>query len=74
VSDAEAPTWRYLVAGLLFAGMAAYMLVNGEIAVDKRHTMFITRAGNPLLYWSSIVVCGSLGILSLRKVWRRLFS
>ena len=74
MSDSEAPTWRYLVTGLLFAGMAGYMLVNGEIAVDKRQTMFITRAANPLIYWPIIVVCGSLGFLSLRKVWRRLLS
>jgi hypothetical protein len=74
VSDETTPTWRYLIAGLLFLAMAGYMLVNGEIAVDKRHTMIITRAANPLIYWPAVLVSGTVGILALRKVWKRLTS
>ena len=63
------PTWRWLVVGLLFGGLALYLVVNGEIGVDKQRTMIITRAANPLLYWLSVLVSGVLGVLSLRKAW-----
>ena len=43
MSAAPTPTWRWLVVGLLFAGLALYLLVNGEIGVDKQRTMLITR-------------------------------
>jgi hypothetical protein len=72
VSDEATPTWRYLIPGLLFVGMALYMLVNGEIAVDKQRAMIVTRTGNPLVYWLAVVICGAIGALALRKVWRRL--
>ena len=74
MSDDETPTWRYLVPGLIFLGMAVYMLVTGEIAVDKRRTMIITRAADPLIYWPGVLISGSVGILALRKVWKRLTS
>ena len=74
MSDDETPTWRYLIAALLFLGFAIYMLVTGEMAVDKRRTMIITRAANPLIYWPSVLVSGTLGILALRKIWKRLTS
>jgi hypothetical protein len=74
VSAAPTPTWRWLVVGLLFAGLALYLLVNGEIGVDKQRTMLITRVANPLLYWLSVVVSGVLGALALRKAWLRLRS
>ena len=72
MSEEETPTWRYLVLGLLFLALAGYLLVNGEIAVDKQRTMIITRGGNPLIYWPSLLVSGAVGVLALRKVWRRL--
>lgn len=68
----ETPTWRYLVPGLLFLGMAGYLLLTGEIAVDKQRTMTLTRAEHPLIYWISVLVTGGVGVLALRKVWRRL--
>jgi len=74
VSDEETPTWRYLVPGLLFLALAGYMLVNGEIAVDKQRTMMITRSANPAIYWLAVLVSGGIGALALRKVWRRLRS
>ncbi len=74
MSAAPTPTWRWLVVGLLFAGLALYLLVNGEIGVDKQRTMLITRVANPLLYWLSVVVSGVLGALALRKAWLRLRS
>ena len=72
MSEEETPTWRYLVPGLLFLALAGYLLVNGEIAVDKQRTMIITRGGNPLIHWPSLLVSGAVGVLALRKVWRRL--
>ena len=74
MSDEETPTWRYLVPGLLFLALAGYMLINGEIAVDKQRTMTITRAANPLIYWSAVLISGIIGVLALRKVWKRLRS
>ena len=72
MSDEETPTWRYLVPGLLFLLLAGYLLINGEIAVDKRRTMIVTRAENPLLYWPAVLASGTMAILALRKVWQRL--
>ena len=74
MNDAPTPTWRWLVVGALFAGLAAYMLVNGEIGVDKQRTMIITRAANPLLYWGTIALSAALGILALHKAWRQVRS
>ena len=68
----EAPTWRYLVVGLLCAAFAAYLLWSGEMAVDKRHTMVITRAGSTLFYWITVLVSGAVGALALRRAWRLL--
>ena len=74
MSGASTPTWRWLVVGLLFAGLALYLLVNGEIGVDKQRTMIITRAANPAIYWLSVVASGALGALALRKAWLQLRS
>ena len=74
MSDEEAPAWRYLVPGLLFLALAGYLLVNGEIAVDKQRAMTITRAANPLIYWPAVLISGIIGVLALRKVWKRLRS
>lgn len=70
MSGEETPTWRYVVPGLLFAGMAIYLLWAGEMAVDKQRTMIITRAANPLVYWLSVLVCGTVGFFALRKAWQ----
>jgi len=72
MSDAGTPTWRYLVPGVLFLGLAVYMLLSGEVALDKRRAMVITRSGDPLIYWPITVVSGTVGLLALRKVWRRI--
>ena len=74
MSDAETPAWRYLVPGLLLVGLAGYMLVTGELPVDKRRTMTITRAGDPGIYWLIVALSSALGALALRKVWQRLTS
>ena len=66
----EAPAWRYLVPGLLFLGLALYMLVTGELHVDKQRAMVISRAANPLLYWPIVAVSTALGLLALRASWR----
>ena len=74
MSDAETPAWRYLIPGLLLLALAGYMLVNGELPIDKKRTMTITRAGDPTIYWGILAVSGTLGMLALRKVWKRLTS
>jgi hypothetical protein len=30
-------------------------------------------AGNPLVYWPSVLVSGTIGVLALHKAWKRLF-
>jgi len=72
MSDQDAPTWRYAVPGLLFLVFAVYLLVTGEMPVDKRHTVTITRADSPLIYWTTVLVTGALGLLALRKAWQRI--
>ena len=74
MSDGEVPAWRYLVPGLLLLALAGYMLANGELPIDKKRTMTITRAGDPAIYWGILAVSGTLGVLALRKVWKRLTS
>ena len=63
---------KYIVPGALFASLAAYMLVTGELPIDKHRTMIITRASNPLIYWPVLLVAGSIGVLCFRKVWKGL--
>ena len=60
----------YVVPGALFALLAIYMLVTGELPVDKQRTMIITRASNPLIYWPVLLVAGTIAFLCLRKIWR----
>ena len=74
MSDEETPAWRYLIPGLLLLGLVGYMLVTGELPIDKRKTMTVTRAGDPAIYWGILAVSGTLGVLALRKVWKRLTS
>lgn len=62
------------MVGALFASLAAYMLITGEIGVDKQRTLFITRAAQPLAYWLIVCVSGALGALALRKAWLKLKS
>ena len=66
----ETPAWRYLVPGVLFLGLALYMLVTGELYVDKQRTMLISRSANPLLYWPIVAASTTLGFLALRAGWR----
>lgn len=68
----EASAWRYLVPGILFLGLALYMLATGELPVDKHRTMLITRSANPLLYWPIVAASSALGLLALRAGWRGL--
>jgi hypothetical protein len=72
VSEEETPGWRFLVVGLLCVGMAGYMLVTGELAIDKKRSMIITRGGDPLIYWPIVLVAGGIGVAALRKVWKGL--
>jgi uncharacterized membrane protein len=74
LSEDRTFAWRLAVVGLIFVGFALYMLFTGELAVDKQRTMFITRAGNPFLYWSMVLGCGTLGFLCLRNLWRQIRS
>ena len=70
MSEEETPGWRFLVVGLLCVGMAGYMLVTGELAVDKKRSMIITRGGDPLIYWPIVLISGGIGVAALRKVWK----
>ena len=60
------------MVGVLFAGLAVYLLLYGEIGIDKQRTTFITRAANPMIYWAMTAISGTLGVLALRKAWQRL--
>ncbi len=62
----------YVVPGALFGVLAAYMLVTGELPVDKHRTMIVTRASNPLIYWPVLLVAGTIAFLCLRKIWKGL--
>ena len=68
------PAWRYVVVGLLCLGLVAYMLLTGELAIDKQKSMTITRAGDPVVYWPIAGVASVIGVLALRAAWRRLAS
>ena len=74
MSEDRTFAWRLAVVGLIFVAFSIYILFTGELALDKQRTMFITRAANPFFYWSTVVGCGALGILCLRKLWRQLSS
>jgi hypothetical protein len=73
VSDEQTPLWRWIVVGLLCSGAAVYFLATGEIPVDKRRTMSLTRAGDPALYWLAVLAFGALGGAALARAWKRLF-
>ena len=68
----EVPAWRYLVPGILFLAIATYMLVTGELYVDKQRTVMITRAANPIVYWPIVAIFTALGATAVRAAWRRL--
>ena len=62
----------YVAPGAMFALLAGYMLVTGELPIDKHRTMIITRASNPLIYWPVLLVAGTIAFLCLRKIWKGL--
>jgi hypothetical protein len=66
----EKASWRYLAVGALFAWLAGYMLLTGELPVDKQKTMVVTRASDPLIYWPVLLVCTALALACLRKLWK----
>jgi hypothetical protein len=68
----EGPAWRYLAIGALCLALIAYMLLAGELSIDKQKTMTITRAANPFAYWAIMAASGGAGFLALRSAWRRL--
>ena len=72
MKDDGAPAWRCAAAAILCLGRFAYMLVTGELAIDKQKTMTITRGANPFGYWARVAASGGMGLLALRAAWRRL--
>ena len=74
MSGAATPLWRWLAVGGICAFAAVYFLVTGEIAIDKQHTMTITRALHPAGYWLTVVTLVALAVLTLRKAWQRVHS
>ena len=67
----ETGAWRYLAAGAIFGWLAGHMLVTGELPVDKHKTMIVTRASDPVIYWSVLIVSAVIALLCLRKLWKR---
>lgn len=72
MKDGGAPAWRYGAVAILCLGLFAYMLLTGELAIDKQKTMIITRGANPFGYWALVAASGGMGLLALRAAWRRL--
>jgi hypothetical protein len=72
VKDDGAPAWRYFAGAILCLGLFAYMLLAGELAIDKQKTLTITRAANPFIYRPLLAASGVLGVAALRAAWRRL--
>ena len=70
MSEPEEKKWAYLLPAALFGWLAIYMLVTGELPVDKRRTVILTRSGDPIVYWTILLVSGTMAVLCLRKVWR----
>ena len=50
MNHGAAPAWRYVAAALLLLGLAGYMLLTGELAIDKQGSMKITRDAHPFVY------------------------
>ena len=73
MSGEPTPLWRWLVVGLMCTGAAAYFIATGEIAVDKKHTMSVSRAANPLAYWLMVSVFAAMGTAALYKAWKQVF-
>lgn len=72
MSDEAQPLWRWLVIGVLCTGGAIYVLVTGELAIDKARSLVVNRSS--FLYWTFLVVFGGMGVLALRKAWQQLRS
>jgi hypothetical protein len=67
------PLWRWTVVGLLCAGAAVYFIAAGEIAVDKKRSMIVSRAADPLAYWLMVSAFAATGGAALYQAWKRLF-
>ena len=63
---------KYVIPGALFAILAGYMMVTGKLPIDKRQTVIMTRASDPLIYWPVLLGSCTLAFLCLRKVWKGL--
>jgi hypothetical protein len=61
VKDEGAPAWRDFAGAMLCLRLFAYMLLAGELAIDKQKTLTSTRAAHPLIYWPPLVASGVLG-------------
>ena len=72
MNDGGAPAWRYFAGAILCLGLFAYMLLAGELAIDKQKTLTITRAANPFISWPLLAASGVLGVAALRAALRRL--
>lgn len=70
MSDDSTPLWRWLVVGCLCTGGALYVLLAGELPIDKARRMVVDRSSP--IYWTFVVVFGAMGVLALRKAWHRM--
>jgi len=74
LNEEQTPLWRWLVVGLLCVCVAAYFIATGEIAVDKKGTLFVSRAASPLAYWLIVSVVTAMGAAAFYQTSKRLFS
>jgi len=72
VSEDRTPLWRWLAVGCLCTAGTIYVLIAGELPIDKARTMVVNRASP--LYWIFVCVFGAFGVLALRKAWLQIRS
>jgi hypothetical protein len=70
VSGEPTPLWRWLVVGLLCTGGTLYVLLTGELPIDKARTMVVNRSSP--VYWIFIAAFGAMGVASLFKAWKQI--
>jgi hypothetical protein len=70
MSDSNTPLWRWLVVSCLCVFGTAYVLVTGELPIDKARTVVVDRSS--AFYWIFVLVFGAFGATALFKAWKRL--
>jgi hypothetical protein len=66
--------WFASLAGAAMALWALYVLLSGEIQIDKKGTFVATRAGEPLAYWLAWLFIALMAFLvcwHASRLWRK---